>query len=90
MLGKRGQNRQPVPLPPVQSANVAHGLLVELDNPPLIILKPGESRNEQVAISSACDLSQPGQYRIRVLRYDPAGPKQGVIRSKEIAVTVKP
>lgn len=73
-----------------RGGNVAYYSPVELDAPPLITVKPGESHDEQVAISSACDLSQPAQYRLQVSRYNPNDPKQGLVRSNEISVTVKP
>jgi hypothetical protein len=57
---------------------------------PAIKLKPEEVLDQQVPISSACDLSQPGEYRIQLFRNDPRGPKQGFVRSNEITVTVKP
>ena len=55
---------------------------------PLIILKPGESHKEEVNITTACDLSKPGQYLIQVSRSLPDD--QRVIKSNRVTVVVTP
>jgi len=60
------------------------------DTPPFATLKPGEVRDDQVAITSACDLSQPGKYRIQVSRLDPNDPQHRPVTSNKITVKVKP
>lgn len=53
-------------------------------------LKPGQSLEENVPIDRACDLSQPGQYRIQVSASDPSDPKHVIVRSNPVSITVTP
>jgi hypothetical protein len=57
---------------------------------PVITLRPGQKHDEVVSLSSACDLRQAGQYRIRLARADASDPKHRFFYSNEITVTVKP
>jgi hypothetical protein len=53
-------------------------------------LKPGESFEQTIPISRACDLSRSGQYQIQVSRKIPNDPKQRIVKSNIIKITVKP
>jgi hypothetical protein len=58
---------------------------------PARILKPGESMDiNGDHISRLYDLSQSGTYRIQLSRVVSADPKDGVVRSNTITVTVTP
>ena len=70
--------------------NVANSYPVGPGDDPLITLKPGEVRDEQEAITSACDLSQPGRYRIQLIRPVPNDPYHHSVKSNEITIRVKP
>lgn len=73
-----------------QKKEVARPLLLTQDFQPFIALKPGETYDERVSLGSACDLTQPGEYRVKVSRYDPRGASNGAVTSNEITLTVKP
>jgi hypothetical protein len=55
---------------------------------PSMILQPGETRNEDVVVTSLFDLSKPGKYTIQLERFDNSI-KAGV-KSNAVAVTVTP
>ena len=55
-----------------------------------ITLEPGKSHDEVVPVSSACDLSRPGEYQIQLSRVDPDDPNRHMVKSNTITVTVKP
>jgi hypothetical protein len=57
---------------------------------PIAMLEPGVSLDEVVPISSACDLSHPGVYRIGLIRSDPTDPNHAGISSNDVTVTVLP
>jgi hypothetical protein len=51
-------------------------------------LRPNESTKETIAVSDLYDLSHPGQYTIQVSRAVSNKPKDGVVKSNTITVTV--
>lgn len=51
-------------------------------------LPPGESREETVPVSRACDLSRPGRNTIQVSRIDQSDPKHRAISSNRITIIV--
>lgn len=51
-------------------------------------LRPNESTKENIALSDLYDLSHPGQYTIQVSRAVSNKPKDGVVKSNTITVTV--
>ena len=53
-----------------------------------IYLRPNESTKENIALSDLYDLSHPGQYTIQVSRAVSNKPKDGVVKSNTITVTV--
>ena len=53
-------------------------------------LKPGEIFQDEVIASKLYDLSRPGKYVIRVSRPVSDNPKDGVVKSNQIAVIVGP
>jgi hypothetical protein len=53
-------------------------------------LGPGGSSEETAPISRACDLSRPGRYDIQVSRQIPNDPKNRIIRSNTIEITIQP
>jgi len=55
-----------------------------------LTLKPGEILQDEAIVSKLYDLSRPGKYLIRVSRRVSGNPKDGVVKSNEIAVTVSP
>jgi hypothetical protein len=57
---------------------------------PATILKPGAIHEQVVAITSACDLSQPGEYRIQLSRVDGDDPARHIVNSNTVTVTVEP
>jgi len=50
--------------------------------------RPNESTKENIALSDLYDLSHPGQYTIQVSRAVSDKPKDGVVKSNTITVTV--
>ena len=55
----------------------------------LLALKPGESAEEVTAIGGQYDLA-PGKYAVQLLRRVSSDPKEGVVKSNTITVTVVP
>jgi len=53
-------------------------------------LKPGESREDTIEVSAFRDMSQPGEYKIRVQRQLPPELGTGIVTSNTIVVTVTP
>ena len=53
-----------------------------------VYLRPNESTKETIALSDLYDLSHPGQYTIQVSRAVSNKPKDGVVKSNTITVTV--
>jgi len=51
-------------------------------------LRPNESTKETIALSNLYNLSHPGQYTIRMSRAVSNNPRDGVVKSNKIAVTV--
>ncbi len=51
-------------------------------------LRPNESAKENIALSDLYDMSHPGQYTIQVSRAVSNKPKDGVVKSNTITVTV--
>ncbi len=62
----------------------------EIPSARTLTLKPSQAHEQKADLASACDLSQPGIYRIQVLRPDPGDPKQGTVYSNEITLNVRP
>jgi hypothetical protein len=67
-----------------------HATMGSMGDQPITSLKPGKTHEEVVPISSACDLSQPGEYLIQLSRIDPDDPNRHVVKSNTITVTVMP
>jgi len=55
------------------------------DAPPL---GPGESYEETVPVSRACDLSHPGQYQIQISKRILGDPQHRVVKSNTVKITV--
>jgi hypothetical protein len=53
-------------------------------------LKPGESADAVTGVSQQYDMSRPGQYGIQLSRRISDNPKDGVVKSNKITVTVTP
>jgi hypothetical protein len=53
-------------------------------------VRPGESISEEQRVSGLYDMSRPGQYVIQVSRRVSDNPKDGVLKSNTITVTVTP
>lgn len=53
-----------------------------------IYLRPNESTKESITLSELYDLSRPGKYLIQVERGVSDNPKDGVVKSNKITVTV--
>ena len=53
-------------------------------------VKPGEKLEEDTLIGKQSDISSPGEYRIQLTRPASSDPKDGVIKSNEIAITITP
>jgi hypothetical protein len=56
----------------------------------ILNLKPGEILQDEAIVSNLYDLSRPGRYLIQVSRRVSDNPKDGVVKSNIIAVTVTP
>jgi hypothetical protein len=54
------------------------------------VLKPGQKFGEVVPVSRVCNLIEPGKYLIQVTRVDPGDPKQQLVKSNTITITVTP
>jgi hypothetical protein len=54
------------------------------------ILKPGETARGETHISPQYDLSQPGEYVIQLSRPISDDPKDGVVKSNKLKITVTP
>jgi len=53
-------------------------------------LKPGESTGSVTGVEHQYDISQPGQYVIQLSRPISENPKDGVVKSNKITITVTP
>lgn len=73
-----------------KAVNRSYPVVGSLGDHPVATLKPGEKYEHSVRVSSACDLTRPGKYRIQLSRSDPSDSKRVIVRSNEITVTVKP
>lgn len=56
----------------------------------LASLNPGESRDDGSLVSRAYDMTRPGKYVIQVSRRVSSNPKDGVVKSNKIVVTLTP
>lgn len=54
----------------------------------IVTLKPGESRQEQLIITRACDLERPGIYSVRALRTFPDDIGDGTATSNQVQVVI--
>ena len=54
-----------------------------------IYLQPNESTKESIALSDLYDLSRPGKYSIQVERGVSDNPKDGVVKSNKVILTVR-
>jgi hypothetical protein len=54
----------------------------------IIVLKPQESTSEEVSVSELFDMTNPGEYTVRVSRNVSISKKDGVVKSNKIVVSV--
>jgi len=55
------------------------------------MVKPGESFEQQIVISGACEMDKPGRYLVQVGRVDPDDPSHSrLVKSNKIEIIVKP
>jgi hypothetical protein len=54
----------------------------------IIVLKPQESTSEEVSASELFDMTNPGEYTVRVSRNVSVSKKDGVVKSNKIVVSV--
>lgn len=74
---------------PVESWEKKHPEVGQVFNPRLPrSLKPSESTNSEGVVSAHYDMTQPGEYTIQVSRRVSNDPKDGVVNSNKITVTV--
>jgi len=55
-----------------------------------VLLKPGEKMEEDTILGKQFDLSSPGDYLVRLSRPVSNDPKDGIVKSNEITITVIP
>ncbi len=53
-------------------------------------LKPGESGDSVTVVNPKYDITKPGQYVIQLSRFISDNPKDGVVKSNKITITVTP
>ncbi len=63
---------------------------VVIDSVRIKILKPGETTGSITGVSPDYDISQPGEYFIQLSKRISDNPKDGVVKSNKITVTVTP
>lgn len=76
----------------------AEGKLVESEHRPMLLggvgdrstLKPGETHEEKMPISRACNLNRPGKYQIEVSRSDPGDLQHRLVKSNRITIRILP
>jgi hypothetical protein len=62
---------------------------VRVGNEGPILLKPGESMEDEAIITKFFDLSHPGKYTIQVSRLISRETDKGIVRSNTISITIK-
>ncbi|MGA7560746.1 MAG: hypothetical protein WCF61_14125 [Terriglobales bacterium] len=79
--GNLAKRKQPQEADPNAPVTMSHRLRT---------LKPGESTGSVTGVSRQYDISQPGQYVIQLSRRISDNPKDGVVKSNKITITVIP